>query len=70
MTGQGGMNRSIFVNNITGAMFEQVELIKGHTPDKGADSLGGTINFKSRSPLSMREKRRACAAPRAGEFAG
>ncbi len=58
MTGQGGMNRSIFVNNITGAMFETVELIKGHTPDKGADSLGGTINFKSRSPLSMREKRR------------
>jgi iron complex outermembrane receptor protein len=58
MTGQGGMNRSIFVNNISGAMFEQVELIKGHTPDKGADSLGGTINFKSRSPLSMREKRR------------
>ncbi len=58
MTGQGGMGRSIFVNNITGAMFDQVELIKGHTPDKGADSLGGTINFKSRSPLSMREKRR------------
>jgi iron complex outermembrane receptor protein len=58
MTGQGGMNRSIFVNNISGAMFEHVELIKGHTPDKGADSLGGTINFKSRSPLSMREKRR------------
>ena len=58
MTGQGGMGRSIFVNNITGAMFEQVELIKGHTPDKGADSLGGTINFKSKSPLNMREKRR------------
>lgn len=58
LTGQGGMGRSIFVNNISGAMFEQVELIKGHTPDKGADSLGGTINFKSRSPLSMREKRR------------
>ncbi len=58
LTGQGGMGRSIFVNNITGAMFDQVELIKGHTPDKGADSLGGTINFKSRSPLSMREKRR------------
>ena len=58
MTGQGGLGRSIFVNNITGAMFDQVELVKGHTPDKGADSLGGTINFKSRSPLSMREKRR------------
>ena len=58
MTGQGGLGRSIFVNNITGAMFDQVELIKGHTPDKGADSLGGTINLKSRSPLNLREKRR------------
>jgi TonB-dependent receptor len=58
LTGQGGAGRSIFVNNITGAMFDQIELIKGHTPDKGADSLGGTINFKSRSPLSLREKRR------------
>ena len=58
MTGQGAMNRTSIVNNITGTMFEQVELTKGHTPDKGADSLGGTINFKSRSPLSMKEKRR------------
>jgi iron complex outermembrane receptor protein len=58
LTGQGGAGRSIFVNNVTGAMFDQIELVKGHTPDKGADSLGGTINFKSRSPLSMREKRR------------
>jgi len=39
-------------------MFDQLELIKGHTPDKGADSLGATINLKTRSPLSMREKRR------------
>lgn len=39
-------------------MFDQLELTKGHTPDKGADSLGGTINLKSRSPLGMKEKRR------------
>ncbi|MES2693451.1 MAG: TonB-dependent receptor [Verrucomicrobiota bacterium] len=58
MTGQGGMGRSIFVNNISAAMLDQVELIKGQTPDKSAESMGGTINFKSRSPLSMREKRR------------
>ena len=58
LTGQGAMTRTGIVNNITGTMFEQVELTKGHTPDKGADSLGGTINFKSRSPLSMKEKRR------------
>ncbi len=58
ITGQGAMNRTSIVNNITGTMFEQVELTKGHTPDKGANSLGGTVNFKSRSPLSMKEKRR------------
>ena len=54
----GGMNRQFQTHSLTGAMFEQLEVIKGHTPDKGADSLGGTINFKTRSPLSMREKRR------------
>ena len=58
LTGQGAMGRASTVNNITGTMFEQVELTKGHTPDKGADSLGGTVNFKSRSPLRMKERRR------------
>ncbi|MBL9200317.1 MAG: TonB-dependent receptor [Opitutaceae bacterium] len=55
---QGAMARQGRINNLTGAMFEGLELIKGHTPDRGADSLGGTINLKSRSPLAMREKRR------------
>ncbi|HUR58349.1 MAG TPA: TonB-dependent receptor, partial [Opitutaceae bacterium] len=55
---QGAMARQGRINNLTGAMFEGLELIKGHTPDKGADSLGGTINLKSRSPLSMKERRR------------
>ncbi len=55
---QGAGNRAVRINNLTGAMFEGLEVIKGHTPDKGADSLGGTINLKSRSPLSMKEKRR------------
>ncbi len=53
-----GAGRSFQLQSITGTMFEQLELIKGHTPDKGADSLGGTINMKTRSPLNMREKRR------------
>ena len=52
------VNRTFQLQSITGTMFEAVELTKGHTPDKGADSLGGTINLKTRSPLSMREKRR------------
>ena len=53
-----GMSRVFQTHNFSGAMFEQVEVIKGHTPDKGADSLGGTVNMITRSPLSMREKRR------------
>jgi len=53
-----GTNRSFELQSITGAMFEGMELIKGQTPDKGADSLGGTINFKSRSTFSMKEDRR------------
>ncbi|MDO8540497.1 MAG: TonB-dependent receptor [Opitutaceae bacterium] len=58
MASQGGMSRQTRMHTITGAMFDQLEVTKGHTPDKGADSLGGTLNLKSRSPLSMREKRR------------
>ena len=58
ISNSAGMNRQFQTHSLTGAMFEQLEVIKGHTPDKGADSLGGTINLKTRSPLSMREKRR------------
>ena len=58
LTNQFAMSRSASVHTFTGAMFEQLELTKGHRPDEGANSLGGTINLKTRSPLSMREKRR------------
>ena len=58
LTSQNAMNRSANINNITGGMVEEIELIKGQTPDRGVDSLGGTVNLKTRSPLSMREKRR------------
>src|SRR5258705_8188790 len=53
-----GTSRAFELQSITGTMFEQLELIKGHTPDKTADSLGGTLNMKTRSPLNMKEKRR------------
>jgi len=55
---QGGSARATRIHTLTGSMFESLELTKGHTPDKGADSLGGTINLKSRSPLNQKEKRR------------
>ena len=35
-----------------------MELIKGLTPDKSAESLGGSVNLKTRSTLNMKEKRR------------
>jgi hypothetical protein len=53
-----GLGRNASLGNVNATMFESVELIKGHTPDKGADSLGGTLNLKTRSPLNLREKRR------------
>jgi len=53
-----GLNRGFELNRMTSGMYEQLELIKGHTPDRSANSLGGTINMKTRSPLSMKEKRR------------
>jgi len=58
MSNVGGLNRQFQTHSLTGAMFEELEVIKGHTPDQEADSLGGTINLKTRSPLSMAEKRR------------
>jgi iron complex outermembrane recepter protein len=53
-----GLTRATQLHVYNSAMFDQMELTKGHTPDRGADSLGGTLNLKSRSPLSMKEKRR------------
>jgi hypothetical protein len=53
-----GLGRATQINVYASAMFDQIELTKGHTPDRSPDSLGGTINLKSRSPLGMKEKRR------------
>jgi TonB-dependent receptor len=53
-----GATRQFPSAQFTGAGFAEIELTKGHRPDTGADSLGGTVNLKSRSPLSMKERRR------------
>ncbi len=58
MSNVGGFNRQFQTHSLTGAMFEQLEVIKGQTPDQTADSLGGSVNLKTRSPLSMKERRR------------
>ena len=53
-----GTNRSFEMQSISAALFDQLELTKGHRPDKNADSLGGTVNLKTRSSLNMKERRR------------
>ena len=58
MASYSGMNRQTRMTAFSGTMFESLELIKGQTPDQGADSMGGRINFRTRSPLSMRENHR------------
>ncbi len=52
------LSRQFQTHSMTGAMFDRLEVIKAHTPDKSADSVGGTINLITPSPLSMSEKRR------------
>jgi TonB-dependent receptor len=53
-----GTNRAFEMQSISAALFDQLELTKGHRPDRNADSLGGTVNLKSRSSLNMKERRR------------
>lgn len=58
MASQGGMARATRIHTITGSIFEALQLTKGHTPDNEAGSLGGTVDLKTRSALSMSDKRR------------
>ena len=62
MSSFSAQNRQTRMTAFTGAMFESLELTKGQTPDRPVDSLAGGVNFKTRSPLSMREKRRLSAS--------
>ena len=57
-TGVDGAGRTASLYSLSGAMYEQIEIIAGQTPDKRADSIGGQLNLKTRSPLNMSEKRR------------
>jgi TonB-dependent receptor len=52
------LSRGFQASTMNAGMFDQIEVIKGHTPDKPVGALGGTINLVTRSPLAMTEKRR------------
>ncbi|MBL9203435.1 MAG: TonB-dependent receptor [Opitutaceae bacterium] len=57
-TGVSGIGRTATLHSFSASNYEQIEVIAGQTPDKRADSLGGQLNLKTRSPLAMRENRR------------
>jgi TonB-dependent receptor len=54
----GGFGRDFRTHNISGALFDEIEVTKSPTPDMPADSLGGSVNLKTRSALNLKEKRR------------
>ncbi len=58
MSSSGGVNRDFRMHSISGALFEEIEVTKSQTPDMDAEGLGGAVNFKSRSPLRMKEDHR------------
>lgn len=57
-TGVSGIGRTATLHSFSASNYEQIEIIAGQTPDKRADSLGGQLNLKTRSPLAQKEKRR------------
>ncbi|MSU50724.1 MAG: TonB-dependent receptor [Opitutus sp.] len=57
MASNNGFSREFRTNNVSSALFGEIEVVKALTPEMGADGLGGAINLKTRSPLAMSGKR-------------
>lgn len=57
-TGVSGIGRTATLHSFSASNYEAIEVVAAQTPDKRADSLGGQINLRTRSPLAMKEKRR------------
>jgi TonB-dependent receptor len=58
MSSSAQMSRDFRFGAITAISFDELEVIKSPTPDLDADSIGGIINMKTKSALTMRERRR------------
>jgi len=57
MASNNGFSREFRTNNLSSALFGEIEVVKALTPEMGSDGLGGAINLKTRSPLAMSGKR-------------
>ncbi|MBA4138166.1 MAG: hypothetical protein C0518_12690 [Opitutus sp.] len=57
-TGVSGIGRTATLHSFSASNYEAIEVVAAQTPDKRADSLGGQINLRTRSPLAMQENQR------------
>lgn len=57
MASNNGFSREFRTNNLSSALFGEIEVVKALTPETGADGLGGAINLKTRSPLALKGRR-------------
>ncbi len=53
-----GFGRDFRLNYVSGALFEEIDVTKGLTPEMSAEGLGGAVNLRTRSPLKLQGKRR------------
>lgn len=53
--GPGGVGRNFQTHSVSGALFDEIEVVKAPTPDMPSDSLGGAVIMKTRDPLSMQD---------------
>jgi TonB-dependent receptor len=54
MASNNGFSREFRTNNVSSALFGEIEVVKALTPEMAADGLGGAINLKTRSPLNLK----------------
>lgn len=57
-TSVAGNGRGASLQLLPGAVYEEVEIVSGVLPDSAADSIGGSVNLKTRSTFGMAERRR------------
>ncbi|MBM3874912.1 MAG: TonB-dependent receptor [Verrucomicrobia bacterium] len=51
---RAGLDRRLEIDSIPADFVDQIEITKAPTPDMDADSIGGSVNLKTKSALSQR----------------
>ena len=54
--GGGGASRAVQVDVIPSEFIKEIEVTKGNTPDKAADSLGGSVNLITKSAFDFNRR--------------